>query len=487
MDLNRAGRAGEAFVRSAESFEEGEAMRTEVGSKERHILVVDDEESVRRYLATLLTSEGYEVSCVGGGMEAINLIKQQISPSAVILDVMMPQVDGLETLRRIREIDETLPVIMLSAVGQTATIVKAMKMGASDYLTKPFEDDELGITLEKVFEKMTLVREVEDLREQLNKSGDFITINDEMIRIKEIIRKIAGTDATVLILGESGVGKELIARAIHEQSLRRDKIMVRVNCAALPSELLESELFGFERGAFTGAMRGKMGKFELANGGTIFLDEIAEMSPGLQAKLLHVLQDGEFSKLGGKKDLKVDVRIVAATNQNLEKAIKEGRFREDLYYRLNVVKIQVPPLRERREDIPLLCQHFFKKFRAQYDSDMEKIPETIIDTFMNYAWPGNIRELENMMRRLVVLKDEKYVLKEMAIPTEAKPEVEKTTPSTEPLSLKEISKRKTVEVERDAIFNALVENNWNKKRAAETLNISYRALQYKIKEYGIDR
>ncbi|TAK09100.1 MAG: sigma-54-dependent Fis family transcriptional regulator [Candidatus Manganitrophaceae bacterium] len=462
-------------------------MNTEVGSKEKHILVVDDEESVRRYLATLLTSEGYEVSCVEGGMEAINLIKQQVSPSAVILDVMMPQVDGLETLRRIREIDETLPIIMLSAVGQTATIVKAMKMGASDYLTKPFEDDELGITLEKVFEKMTLVREVEDLRDQLNKTSDFISINDEMIRIKEIIRKIAGTDATVLVLGESGVGKELIARAIHDQSLRRDKVMVRVNCAALPSELLESELFGFERGAFTGAIRGKMGKFELANGGTMFLDEIAEMSPGLQAKLLHVLQDGEFSKLGGKKDLKVDVRIVAATNQNLEKAIKEGRFREDLYYRLNVVKIVVPPLRERKEDIPLLCQHFFKKFRAQYDSDMEKIPETIIEAFMSYAWPGNIRELENMMRRLVVLKDEKYVLKEMTLPSELKPEPEKTAAASEPLSLKEISKRKTVEVERDAIFNALVENNWNKKRAAETLNISYRALQYKIKEYGIDR
>lgn len=462
-------------------------MNTEIGSKEKHVLVVDDEESVRRYLATLLTSEGYEVSCAEGGEEALGMIKQQLSPSAVILDVMMPQVDGLETLRRIRELDEALPVIMLSAVGQTATIVKAMKMGASDYLTKPFEDEELGITLEKVFDKMTLVREVEDLRDQLNKTSDFISINDEMIRIKEMIRKIAGTDATVLVLGESGVGKELIARAIHDQSLRRDKIMVRVNCAALPSELLESELFGFERGAFTGAMRGKMGKFELANGGTIFLDEIAEMSPGLQAKLLHVLQDGEFSKLGGKKDLKVDVRIVAATNQNLERAIKEGRFREDLYYRLNVVKILVPPLRERKEDIPILCQHFFKKFRAQYDSDMEKIPETILEAFMSYSWPGNIRELENMMRRLVVLRDEKYVLKEMVLPAEARPEPEKASPSLEPLSLKEISKRKTVEVERDAIFKALVENNWNKKRAAETLNISYRALQYKIKEYGIDR
>jgi DNA-binding NtrC family response regulator len=301
-------------------------MKTEVSSKEKLILVVDDEESIRGYLATLLSSEGYEVACAEGGEEAVAMIKQGISPALIILDIMMPRLDGLETLRKIHEIDNGVPVVMLSAIGQTGTIVKAMKMGAADYLTKPFEDDELSITLEKVFEKVDLTREVEDLREQLDEKSDFISINDEMIRIKEMIRRIAGTDATVLVLGESGVGKELIAQAVHHQSLRKQKILVRINCAALPSELLESELFGFERGAFTGAMRSKIGKFELANGGTIFLDEIAEMSPGLQAKLLHVLQDGEFSKLGGKRDMKVDVRVVAATNQNIERAIKEGRF-----------------------------------------------------------------------------------------------------------------------------------------------------------------
>ncbi|HZR45565.1 MAG TPA: sigma-54 dependent transcriptional regulator, partial [Candidatus Manganitrophaceae bacterium] len=309
-------------------------MNSEVSAKEKLILVVDDEESIRGYLATLLASEGYEVVCAQGGEEAIELIQQGIGPALIILDIMMPRMDGLETLRKIHEIDGAVPVVMLSAVGQTGTIVKAMKMGASDYLTKPFEDEELSITLEKVFEKVSLAREVEDLREQLDEKSDFISINNEMIRIKEMIRRIAGTDATVLVLGESGVGKELIAQAVHNQSLRKQKLMVRVNCAALPSELLESELFGFERGAFTGAIRSKIGKFELANGGTIFLDEIAEMSPGLQAKLLHVLQDGEFSKLGGKRDMKVDVRVVAATNQNIERAIKEGRFREDLYYRL---------------------------------------------------------------------------------------------------------------------------------------------------------
>lgn len=462
-------------------------MKTEVSAKEKLILIVDDEESIRGYLATLLASEGYEVACAEGGEEAIEMIKQGVGPALIILDIMMPRMDGLETLRKIHEIDSGFPVVMLSAVGQTGTIVKAMKMGASDYLTKPFEDEELSITLEKVFERVNLAREVEDLREQLDEKSDFISINDEMMRIKEMIRRIAGTDATVLVLGESGVGKELIAQAVHNQSLRKQKLMVRVNCAALPSELLESELFGFERGAFTGAMRSKIGKFELANGGTIFLDEIAEMSPGLQAKLLHVLQDGEFSKLGGKRDMKVDVRVVAATNQNIERAIKEGRFREDLYYRLNVVKIQVPPLRERKEDVPLLCEHFFKKFKAQYNSEMEKVPEPLLEAFMKYSWPGNIRELENMVRRLVVLKDEKYVLKDLSLPVEAQPsQPEAAVDLLEPLSLKEMSKRKTVEVERDAILKALVESNWNKKKAALSLNISYRALQYKIKEYGID-
>src|SRR5581483_9306005 len=223
------------------------------------------------------------------------------------------------------------------------------------------------------------------LRERLDGKADFITINPEMIRIKEIIGKAAGIDATVLILGESGVGKERIAQAVHHQSHRKLKPMVRVNCAAIPGELLESELFGFERGAFTGALRSKVGKFELAHGGTIFLDEIGEMSPGLQAKLLHVLQDGGFSKIGAKGDLKVDVRVVAATNQNLERAIKEGRFREDLYYRLNVVKIHVPPLRERKEEIPHLCRHFFKKFKDQYQSDLEEMPESLVRSFMNYS------------------------------------------------------------------------------------------------------
>lgn len=460
-------------------------MNTGVGAKEKWILVVDDEESVRRYLATFLASEGYRVASAEGGEEAITLLKRGISPSLVILDMMMPEMDGLETLRKIREIDKDLPVVILSAMGQTRAIVQAMKLGASDYLTKPFENETFSVTLRRMFENRAPVRKGEGLGEPSDAEDNFISIDEEMILIKEMIKKIARTDATVLILGESGVGKELIARAIHRHSLRKEKPLVRVNCAAIPSELLESELFGFEQGAFTGAWRSKMGKFELADGGTIFLDEIAEMNPALQAKLLHVLQDGTFSKLGGKKDLKVDARVVAATNQNLERAIKEKRFREDLYYRLNVVKITPPPLRERRTDIPLLCRHFFTKFKRQYDSNLPEISELLIEAFMNYHWPGNIRELENMVRRLVVLKDEQCVFKELTLPASVEIVLEEQEVLAGPLSLREIGKQKKGEVERAVILTALVETKWNRRKASDALKISYRSLLYKIKDYKI--
>ena len=315
-------------------------------SEPTSILVVDDEEGIRNYLKTLLKLKGYEVSTVSSGSEAIEYFSSNPPPSLILMDILMPEVDGLETLKRLRKSERELPVIMLSCIGETRTIVEAMRSGATDYLNKPFEEAELEIAILKALDRKKLVEENKLLREQnetLTEDYRFVASNPKMVRIKELINQIAHTDVTVFIQGESGVGKEIVAREIHRGSTRRDKPFVKVNCAALPSELLESELFGYERGAFTGAFRLKQGKFELANFGTLFLDEIGDMAPVLQAKLLHVLQDNEYSRLGGKKNVVVDVRILAATNQNLEEGMRDGRFREDLFYRLNVVNVSIPP------------------------------------------------------------------------------------------------------------------------------------------------
>jgi two-component system response regulator AtoC len=376
---------------------------------------------------------------------------------------------------------------MLSAVGQAKIVVQAMKLGVVDYLTKPFEDDDLELALDRVFETRRLRQDVSQLRQELEGHADeFVCVNPKMIHIRNLILQIADTDATVLICGESGAGKELVAKAVHRHSHRADRRFVRVNCAALPAELLESELFGYEKGAFTGALREKPGKFELADRGTIFLDEIGEMSPHLQAKLLHVLQSGEFSKLGGKREIKVDARVVAATNKNLEHAIADGTFREDLYYRLYVVKIDVPPLRQRKEEIPVLCEVFLKQFLSQYRrTEPSCIPERLKTLLMDYHWPGNVRELENMMRRWVILQDEKYLIAELtqrALGTESAPQAS----PTEPVSLKEARRQRSAEVERDMILKELVANHWSIKKTAEHLKVSYRGLQYKIKEYGLN-
>jgi transcriptional regulator with PAS, ATPase and Fis domain len=317
-------------------------------------------------------------------------------------------------------------------------------------------------------------------------ADELVCVNAKMVHIRNLVLQIADTDATVLIRGESGVGKELVAKAVHRHSRRAAQRFVRVNCAALPAELLESELFGYEKGAFTGATREKPGKFELADRGTMFLDEIGEMSPHLQAKLLHVLQNGEFSKLGGKRETKVDVRVVAATNKDLERAIVDGAFREDLYYRLYVVKIEVPPLRERPEEIPLLCDVFLKKFLAQYRrAEPTSVPDRLKRLFMEYRWPGNVRELENMMRRWVILQDEKYLVAEVTKRTVEPGTAPQAAPS-EVVSLKQARRQRSAEVEREMILKALLANHWSIKRTAEHLKVSYRALQYKIKEYGLN-
>jgi len=319
-----------------------------------------------------------------------------------------------------------------------------------------------------------------------------IMFGEKMDRIREVIDQVASTDVTVLIQGESGVGKEIVARALHLHSPRRDKPFIKVNCAALPEKLLESELFGYEKGAFTGAYQRKPGKFELAHGGSIFLDEIGDMSPPLQSKLLQVLQDREFSRLGGRTDIQVDVRVLVATNKDLEEAVRGGRFREDLYYRLNVLNILIPPLRERRREIPVLVNFFLDKYGKKYDKRLSPLSKKLMRMFMRYKWPGNVRELENMITRLVVLGDEAAIIAELSPKGKEKGTIQKSNlqlqnPSPPILPLKEVSRRAEIQAEREAILKVLTQTNWNRKSAAKLLNISYRAILYKIKQYGLTR
>ena len=376
------------------------------------VLVIDDDPGIREFLETLATRQGYGVHTAEDGESALEKL-DQIRPDIITLDAVLPGIDGLETLRRLKQRAPEVPVIMLSGHGQARTIVEAMRLGASDFLRKPFEAEELELAFSKALDNRALEEEVISLRGRVRTEVDSLLLggdNPKMRDIQEIIEQVADTDITVLVRGESGTGKEVVARALFQLGNRRSRPFVKVNCAALPSELLESELFGFEKGAFTGAQKRKLGKFEYANRGTIFLDEISEMAPGLQAKLLQVLQDGEFSRLGGESDVRVDARIIAATNRNLEDAVKKGEFREDLYYRLNVVTIQIPPLRDRIDAVPLLVEHFLGMYNEQYNKSLEKLSDETTQLLMDYHWPGNVRELENMIKRMVVLGNEQTVL-----------------------------------------------------------------------------
>ncbi len=339
------------------------------------MLVVDDDDGLREYLQALASSRGFQVFAAPTGEEAIATLERS-RPDLVTLDLVLPGMDGLETLKQLKERLPEVPVIMLSGHGQARSIVEAMKLGAADFLRKPFEVEELEVAFQKALEKRALKQEVEELRGRVRSEAELLMLcgdDPKMREVREIIEQVADTDITVLVRGESGTGKELVARALHRLSGRVDRPFVKVNCAALPSELLESELFGFEKGAFTGAQRRKLGKFEYANHGTIFLDEISEMHPALQAKLLQVLQDGEFSRLGGESDVHVDTRVIAATNRNLETAVSDGSFREDLFYRLNVVTVQLPPLRERKDAIPLLVDHFLTMYNRQYGKSVKQL------------------------------------------------------------------------------------------------------------------
>lgn len=468
-------------------------------SEQFRVLVIDDDPGVRDYMEALVTRQGYRVFAVADGEQALQTL-DETQPDVITLDVVLPGIDGLETLSRLKQRMPEVPVVMLSGHGQARTIVEAMRLGASDFLRKPFEVEELELAFQKALEKRALKQEVERLRGRARSETELLLLcgdNRKMKEIRDIIEQVADTDITVLVRGDSGTGKELVARTVFQLSSRRDKPFVKVNCAALPSELLESELFGFEKGAFTGAQKRKLGKFEYANHGTIFLDEISEMHPSLQAKLLQVLQDGEFSRLGGDGDVRVDTRIIAATNRNLEEAVAEGTFREDLYYRINVVTIQVPPLRERRDAIPLLVDHFLKKYNEQYRKSVKQLSRETMEIFMQYHWPGNVRELENMVRRMVVLGNEQPVLEEISERglegvegEEAKDFLDLEAlgadfSNGQGMDLKAISRRAAQLAERRVIERVLQQTRWNRKEAAARLQISYKALLYKMKENGL--
>ncbi|HYL10224.1 MAG TPA: sigma-54 dependent transcriptional regulator [Candidatus Acidoferrales bacterium] len=455
------------------------------------IMVVDDEPSIRKYLQTLLEVEGYGISTVASGKEALEKIGEGERPDLIILDVLMPEMNGLETLKQIMQIDRTLNVIMLSCSNEVGTVVEAIRLGAHDYLTKPFEKTELDAAMLKCRQKKQLQAENQALREycdQLTEDLSFLAASPQMVRIRQQILQIAPVDVPVFICGESGVGKEVVARMIHMRSSRRNLPFVKVNCAALPGELLESELFGFEQGAFTGAVRAKPGKFELANKGTIFLDEIAEMSTHLQAKLLHVLQDHQYSRLGGRHMVDVDVRVLAATNVEVQEAMKSGRFREDLYYRLNVLSINVPPLRERAAEIPLLFRHFLTKYSEKFNKEAAQPSRHLLEAAVRYPWPGNLRELENFVKRYVIFEDDEGSLRELLEMAAAR---QRTSPREEPAlpreqGLKALVRGLKDEAETEAIADALEKTRWCRKDAAKMLGISYKALLYKMRQFNLD-
>jgi two-component system response regulator AtoC len=461
-----------------------------MATKEK-ILVVDDEPSIRKYLQTLLEVDGFDVEAVSSGKDAIEKVNAGDRPDFIILDVLMQEMNGIETLKELMQLDRSLNVIMLSCSNEVGTVVEAIRLGAHDYLTKPFEKSELDAAMLKSRQKKQLITENRALRDycdQVTEDLSFLAASPQMVRIRQQILQIAPVDVPVFICGESGVGKEVVARMIHLRSKRRNQAFIKVNCAALPGELLESELFGFEQGAFTGAVRAKPGKFELANKGTIFLDEIAEMSPNLQAKLLHVLQDHQYSRLGGRHMIDTDVRVLAATNVDVHEAMKTGRFREDLYYRLNVLSILVPPLRERTTEIPLLFRHFLGKYSEKFGKTAVEPSKHLLDAAVNYPWPGNLRELENFVKRYVILEDDEGSLRELV---EMSATRQRTSPREEPTLPKEQGLKALVrglkdEAEMEAIADALEKTRWCRKDAAKMLGISYKALLYKMRQFNLD-
>jgi two-component system response regulator AtoC len=450
----------------------------------RRVLVVDDEENIRLVLRTLLKKNGYEVEVADSGEAALSSL-DAFDPDVILTDVRMPRMGGLDLLGALKAKQHPATVIVMSAYGNVDLAIEAMKAGAYDYVSKPFKPDEIVLTLRKAEEREALRRENRALKEQIQKDSQFESIlakSREMLEIFRTIAKIADFKTTVLITGESGTGKELVARAIHARSSRKSASFVAVNCGAIPENLLESELFGHKKGAFTDATSDRRGLFEEANGGTLFLDEIGELPLNLQVKLLRALQEDTIRRLGDPKDIRVDVRIITATHRDLTADVKLGRFREDLFYRINVLSIHVPPLRNRREDINLLIDHFVTRNNARLGTNTRGLSTEVRKLLLEYAWPGNVRELENTVERAMVLA-ESDVLQQCDLPERIR---EALDPVQVQLASGELSvKKTTAAIEQILIRRALQKTKGNRTRAADLLEISHRALLYKIKDYKI--
>ncbi len=445
------------------------------------LLIVEDDEVMRFTLRELLDQRGYEVVEAEDAETAIE-IAQKESIDLVILDIRLPGMSGLKALPILQQIDVTLPVIIITAYGDKEKAIEAIKKGAYDYFTKPFKTEEIEIVIKRALEKRQLQREVLALKEQVYAENGFKEIVGQSEAIKKVfylLRKILNTDVTVLITGESGTGKELIAFVLHYYSPRREMPFIKINCAAIPEMLLESELFGYEKGAFTGALSSKPGKFELAHKGTIFLDEIGEMPLSTQAKLLRVLQEREFERLGGTKTIKVDVRLIASSNRDLWEAVQKNEFREDLYFRLNVVNIHLPPLRDRKEDLPLLVEHFIKKFNKKFNKEVTGVSQQTLALLYQYPWPGNVRELENCIERAVLLSPGNLITPE-ELPPQILGQFEKE--SFHSKNLDEVIQ----EVEKKMIVDALRKAQGIQAKAAKILGINERSLWHRVKKYKID-
>ncbi len=451
-------------------------------SEKPRILVVDDEESHRIMLRAVLKDEGYEVVEAADGTEAVRAVEQEPF-DLVLLDVRMKTMDGIEALNEIRKISPLIPVLIMTAYASVKTAVEALKAGAFDYLTKPLDIEELKILIEKALELYHLREENLTLKERLGDRFDFSKIIGKSRKMRELfdtLSLVAPTDATILILGESGTGKELVANAIHHNSFRKSQPFIKISCSALPETLLESELFGHERGAFTGAIARREGRFQLAHRGTIFLDEVGEMSQTTQMKLLRVLQEKEFEPLGSTQTLKVDVRVIAATHKDLTQEVKEGRFRDDLFYRLNVIPIHLPPLRERKEDIPDLANHFLSQYREKNKKEIKEFSPKALDLLIRYEWPGNIRELENCIERAVIV-----ARGELIAPVDLPPSIQNLPAGKGDSEILFPAGISLQEAEKALILKTLEDAGGNRSRAAEILGINRRTLQMKLKEYGM--